>query len=161
MKYSSTRGDVTGRTFEEALFTGYAADGGLILPETIPKIDVNKLKSWAKLSYVELAKKIVPLYVGEDEIPSSDLSGKFTMVWNWLFIDILFSPIMLEYYTEPLIFSIADYNGSTQICWVIDFSYLSNIFFNLKAVANFTGLDRNPKFSLLTISCSYYNSFFL
>lgn len=82
MKYKSTRGDVTGQTFEEALFTGYAADGGLILPETIPKIDAKELKSWAKLSYVELAKKIVPLFVGEDEIPTSDLSGKCTMVWN-------------------------------------------------------------------------------
>eukprot|EP00105_Crassostrea_gigas_P042287 XP_019926435.1 PREDICTED: LOW QUALITY PROTEIN: threonine synthase-like 2 [Crassostrea gigas] len=74
MKYKSTRGDVTGRTFEEALFTGYAADGRLILPETIPKIDAKELTSWAKLSYVELAKKIVPLYVDEDEIPSTDLS---------------------------------------------------------------------------------------
>lgn len=85
MKYKSTRGDVTGQTFEEALFTGYAADGGLILPETIPKIDAKELTSWAKLSYVELAKKIISLYVDEDEIPSSDLSGKCTMVWNWLF----------------------------------------------------------------------------
>lgn len=74
MKYKSTRGDVTGQTFEEALFTGYAADGGLILPETIPKIDAKELTSWAKLSYVELAKKIISLYVDEDEIPSSDLS---------------------------------------------------------------------------------------
>lgn len=80
MKYKSTRGDVTGRTFEEALFTGYAADGGLILPETIPKIDAKELTSWAKLSYVEQAKKIIPLYVDEDEIPSSDLSGNFCLM---------------------------------------------------------------------------------
>lgn len=80
MKYKSTRGDVTGRTFEEALFTGYAADGGLILPETIPKIDAKELTSWAKLSYVELAKKIVSLYADEDEIPSTDLSGNFCLM---------------------------------------------------------------------------------
>ncbi|XP_061180477.1 threonine synthase-like 2 [Saccostrea echinata] len=74
MKYKSTRGDVTNRTFEEALYTGYAEDGGILLPETIPKIDVKVLKSWTNLSYVQLAKKIIPLYVSEDEIPSPMLN---------------------------------------------------------------------------------------
>ncbi|XP_062602967.1 threonine synthase-like 2 [Saccostrea cucullata] len=74
MKYKSTRGDVTNLTFEEALYTGYAEDGGILLPETIPKIDSKVLKSWASLSYVQLAKKIIPLYVSEDEIPSSMLN---------------------------------------------------------------------------------------
>ena len=82
MKYKSTRGDVTGLTFEEALCTGYAEDGGILLPETIPKVDTNQLKSWANLSFIELAKKIIPMYVSEEEIPSSDLNGKtfFTRV---------------------------------------------------------------------------------
>ncbi|XP_078310780.1 threonine synthase-like 2 isoform X3 [Crassostrea virginica] len=74
MKYKSTRGDVTGLTFEEALCTGYAEDGGILLPETIPKVDTNQLKSWANLSFIELAKKIIPMYVSEEEIPSSDLN---------------------------------------------------------------------------------------
>lgn len=77
MKYRSTRGDISGRTFEEALCTGYAEDGGILLPETIPKIDVDTLKSWASLSYVDLAKKIIPLYVSAEEIPSTELNGKF------------------------------------------------------------------------------------
>lgn len=75
MKYISTRGGVSGLTFEEALYTGYAEDGGILLPETIPVIDKSTLKSWAQLTYSQLAKKIVPLYVGEDEIPTADLNG--------------------------------------------------------------------------------------
>ncbi|OWF40335.1 threonine synthase-like 2 [Mizuhopecten yessoensis] len=75
MRYCSTRGGVTGLTFEEALYTGYAEDGGIILPETIPTITTDTLKSWSKLSYVGLVKEIVPLFVGEDEIPKDELNG--------------------------------------------------------------------------------------
>ena len=75
MKYRSTRGGASGLTFEEALYTGYATDGGILLPETVPAVDRDTLKSWAPLTYPQLAKKIVPMFVGEDEIPSSDLNG--------------------------------------------------------------------------------------
>ena len=39
MKYISSRGAETGLSFEKVLFSGYARDGGLYFPETIPKID--------------------------------------------------------------------------------------------------------------------------
>lgn len=85
MKYCSTRGGVKGLTFEDALYTGYAEDGGILLPEEIPNISNDKLKSWSKLSYVELVKEIVPYFVGEDEIPKDELNslldrafGRFT-----------------------------------------------------------------------------------
>lgn len=86
MKYKSICGDVMGWIFEEVLFIGYVVDGGLIFLEIILKIDVKELKLWVKLFYVELVKKIVFLFVGEDEILIFDLSGKCIMVWNWLFI---------------------------------------------------------------------------
>ena len=44
MKYHSTRGNAPVLTFEQAMLTGLARDGGLYLPETIPtfsKADPN------------------------------------------------------------------------------------------------------------------------
>ncbi|XP_060084610.1 threonine synthase-like 2 [Ylistrum balloti] len=75
MKYCSTRGGVKGLTFEEALYTGYAEDGGILLPENIPSITKSTLQSWSKLSYVELVKEIIPFFVGDDEIPKENLNG--------------------------------------------------------------------------------------
>ena len=39
MKYLSTRGDQTPRSFSEILLEGLAPDGGLYLPEHYPKVD--------------------------------------------------------------------------------------------------------------------------
>ena len=77
MKYNSTRGGATGFTFQEALLSGYASDGGLLMSEVIPKVTQVTLKSWAKLGFVDLVKEIVGLFVSEDEIPKADLSGKY------------------------------------------------------------------------------------
>lgn len=76
MKYTSTRGGVRDLTFEDALFTGYATDGGILVPEEIPTVSAETLKSWGHLSFVELAKEIVSLFISEEEIPRSDLNGK-------------------------------------------------------------------------------------
>lgn len=81
MKYKSTRGGVSGLRFQDALYTGYAADGGILVPESIPVLDVETLRSWSSLSYIDLAKKIVPLFVDEHEIPASDLNGTFCIIF--------------------------------------------------------------------------------
>lgn len=44
MHYISTRGDAAGKTFADILFEGYAADGGMYLPESYPKLDKHELK---------------------------------------------------------------------------------------------------------------------
>ena len=75
MKYCSTRGGFKGLTFEEAVFTGFKSDGGILLPESIPKIEPTTLKSWANLSYPDIVKKIVPLFISEEEIPRADVNG--------------------------------------------------------------------------------------
>ena len=77
MKYNSTRGGVTGRTFEQALFSGYASDGGILLPDVIPKVTKDTLKQRSTLSFTELAKNILALYIPEEEIPREDLNGVY------------------------------------------------------------------------------------
>ena len=76
MKFVSTRGGVRDVSFEEGIFMGYATDGGLLMPELIPKLDIEILKSWKDLSYVDLCVKILSLFISESEINESELQGK-------------------------------------------------------------------------------------
>ena len=75
MKYRSTRGDVGDLTFEDALFTGYAADGGILVPEKIPTVSKETLTAWSQLGFVDLAKEIISLFIRETEIPRQELNG--------------------------------------------------------------------------------------
>ena len=74
MKYISSRGAETGLSFEQVLFSGYAKDGGLYFPETIPKIDLETLKTWKNLKYPEIVRNVMQMYIGEDELPTEDLT---------------------------------------------------------------------------------------
>ncbi|MCZ6616962.1 MAG: threonine synthase, partial [Gammaproteobacteria bacterium] len=57
------------------MLTGLAPDGGLLVPETIPDV-TSRLASMRGLSFVELAREIVPLFV--DDIPREDLDRLIT-----------------------------------------------------------------------------------
>ena len=58
--------------FTEAVLTGLAADGGLLLPERFPSI-VEELPAWRDLSFTAIAQRIFKLYV--DDIPSDCLDA--------------------------------------------------------------------------------------
>ena len=51
MRYVSTRGSAPVLSFEEALLTGLARDGGLYVPETIPTLGTDELREMATMSY--------------------------------------------------------------------------------------------------------------
>lgn len=72
MKYISTRGGVAPQTFEQVLLTGLAPDGGLFVPESLPRFSTEEIASWRALSYPELALKIVSPFVA-GEIPAEDM----------------------------------------------------------------------------------------
>lgn len=63
MKYISTRGLAPALSFEEVVLTGLAPDGGLYVPETLPKFSAEEIASWAGLSYQELAFKVMQPFV--------------------------------------------------------------------------------------------------
>ena len=71
MNYCSTRGQVKGLKFTEAVMMGLADDGGLLLPETIPALSAGELKQLSGLSYPELAFAIISKFA--DDIPPDDL----------------------------------------------------------------------------------------
>ncbi|KUJ80462.1 threonine synthase [Ruegeria marisrubri] len=74
MKYISTRGQAPELTFEEAMLTGLARDGGLYLPAEIPVMTKDEIASLAGLPYEEIAFRVMWPYVSgsfaEDEFKS-------------------------------------------------------------------------------------------
>ncbi|HFQ89839.1 MAG TPA: threonine synthase [Desulfobulbus sp.] len=73
MRYISTRGGVEPMPFMDAVMTGLARDGGLILPESLPTIDTGKLESWRNLPYLYLAMEILGLFI--DDMSKNDIEA--------------------------------------------------------------------------------------
>lgn len=70
MRYLSTRGRTPAMPFQDAVVTGLAPDGGLLLPETIPDVRAD-LPRWRGLGFVDLAVALIPRFV--DDVPGEDL----------------------------------------------------------------------------------------
>lgn len=63
-RYKSTRGGTSSQdySFEEALFSGYAPDGGLFVPVSLPSIVNGKKEQfslWSKMTFPELAYDVL------------------------------------------------------------------------------------------------------
>ena len=77
MKYISTRGQTAPMDFSDVLLMGLAPDGGLMLPESYPKIDSDTLNEWRKLSYPQLAFEIMRLFATDiDEADLKDIINR-------------------------------------------------------------------------------------
>ena len=70
MKYISTRGQMEPIHFKEAVLTGLASDGGLVLPMDLPDVS-ERCNEWKKLSYTQLAYEVISLFA--TDIPAEDL----------------------------------------------------------------------------------------
>ena len=55
MRYISTRGTAPDLSFEEAMLTGLARDGGLYVPEHVPALTHAQIAAMAGKSYEEVA----------------------------------------------------------------------------------------------------------
>lgn len=71
MKYISTRGQTPPLGFQDAVMTGLAPDGGLLIPETIPDVR-DRFDAWSRLEYQNLAFEILRLFT---DLPEDDLRG--------------------------------------------------------------------------------------
>lgn len=71
MKYISTRGKAPALGFEDVLLTGLASDGGLYVPEVLPRFTHEEIASWAGLPYAKLAFNVMYPFV-EGAIPEQD-----------------------------------------------------------------------------------------
>jgi len=71
VKYISTRGTAPALSFEDVLLTGLAPDGGLYVPEALPRFTQEEIASWAGLPYTELAFNVMFPFV-DGSIPEDE-----------------------------------------------------------------------------------------
>ncbi len=64
MKYISTRGRAPVLSFEEAMLAGLARDGGLYVPETWPKLEIQEIAGFAGKSYEDVAFSVMRPFIG-------------------------------------------------------------------------------------------------
>ncbi|RPE67049.1 L-threonine synthase [Pacificibacter maritimus] len=65
MQYISTRGTAPALTFEDAMLTGLASDGGLYVPETIPTMSSDDIAALAGLPYEDIAFRVMKPFIGD------------------------------------------------------------------------------------------------
>lgn len=64
MKYVSTRGDLSDKSFDEVLLMGVTKEGGLTMPVYYPKFDASQLEVMQRsMSYADLAFEVLFPYV--------------------------------------------------------------------------------------------------
>ena len=74
MKYVSTRGTAPELSFEEAMLTGLARDGGLYVPDTWPALNREQIAAFAGQTYEDVAFQVMRPFVG-DTFTDDDFAG--------------------------------------------------------------------------------------
>ena len=65
MRYISTRGGSPDLSFEEAMMTGLARDGGLYVPQSVPTLTKTQIAAMAGQSYEEIAFTVMRPFIGD------------------------------------------------------------------------------------------------
>src|SRR5659263_135485 len=80
MKYISTRGTDYQYSSAQAIKHGIAPDGGLFVPESIPKLSKDDLQRMTTQTYIETAADVLSLYL--DDYSHSELLDYFTWAYD-------------------------------------------------------------------------------
>ncbi|KDQ32793.1 hypothetical protein PLEOSDRAFT_1098775 [Pleurotus ostreatus PC15] len=75
MRYFSTRGGGDTLSFEEAVLTGLAPNGGLYIPERIPQLPANWRSEWKSYTFQELSVAVLSLFISSEEISQAELKS--------------------------------------------------------------------------------------
>eukprot|EP01082_Thalassiosira_pseudonana_P001634 g1179.t1.2.5e174188.1.5e1746a9 g1179 g1179.t1 contig10:1550441-1551563(-) len=74
MRFKSTRDASNTYSFEQALCSGYAPDGGLFVPALLPSLSAEEhLIPWSTLTFPELAFDVLRMFISPSEISDVDL----------------------------------------------------------------------------------------
>jgi threonine synthase len=71
IRFISTRGDTTPKSFTDVLLSGMAPDGGLYVPAEWPRLDLAGMRG---LAYTDIAYRVIKPFVGDD-IPDDELQA--------------------------------------------------------------------------------------
>ncbi len=65
MRYVSTRGTAPVLSFEDAMLSGLARDGGLYVPETWPQLSPETIRGFAAAPYEDVALSVMAPFIGD------------------------------------------------------------------------------------------------
>jgi threonine synthase len=66
MKFISTRSNAPALSFEEVVLQGLAPDGGLYVPDFLPKFDEKEISKMKKMTYEELFFEVTKHFIGKE-----------------------------------------------------------------------------------------------
>ena len=81
MKYTSTRSKVVSVDSAEAILQGLSEDGGLFVPETIPKISLDEIKSLVEMNYAYRAVTVLKKFL--TDYTESELGECAELAYDW------------------------------------------------------------------------------
>ncbi len=81
MPYISTRGEAPKISFTEALLAGLAPDGGLYVPETMPRLSLEEMRGFAGRPYVEVAEAVISPFL-EGALPAPDFRAMLEAAYS-------------------------------------------------------------------------------
>ena len=125
IKYVSTRGGIPAVNFDEAVLKGFAPDGGLFVPETIPEISEEQLHAWASLSYPSLAFELLSLFIDRSIIPAKDLERLIDDSYSQFESVDVIDVVPLEGDGQPFIMEL--FHGPTLSFKDVAMSFLINV----------------------------------
>ncbi|EER12792.1 Threonine synthase, putative [Perkinsus marinus ATCC 50983] len=73
MLYKSTRGKDVHLSFIDTVLQGLGSDGGLLIPESVPKITPQEWEEWKTLAYRPLACRVLRKFISPAEISDAEL----------------------------------------------------------------------------------------
>ena len=121
MKYISTRGGISPVSFQEAVMMGLATDGGLLLPESLPNVDMSTLSSWETLSFQQLASEIFRLFI--TDIPADQLDSLINRSY-----DTFSHPEITPLVKKGRVYILELFHGPTLAFKDVALQFLGNVF---------------------------------
>mgnify|MGYP006127006249 CR=1 FL=1 len=125
LKYTSNKGGGGLVDFETAILNGFAPDGGLYVPNKLPKISKRELKKWKGLSFKDLCFEIVSLFIDREIISSSELKIIIEKSYDTFDIDDVVSIYKLKSREKTYIMEL--FHGPTLSFKDIGQSFLVNV----------------------------------
>lgn len=73
IRFTSTCGTQASVGFDQAVLQGFAPDGGLFVPDRLPRFSKTDLAEMASLGYPEICSRVLSAFIDPDIIPAPDL----------------------------------------------------------------------------------------
>lgn len=73
LRFISNKGGGQPVDFETAILDGFAVDGGLYVPDSLPEITLSQMQRWKGLGYVDLAFEVLSLFIDRSIVSATEL----------------------------------------------------------------------------------------